>query len=154
MVQQVEEYIKSIYMALCSPTLYGTPAIMSPRDGLLLSNQLSFSTVNEELIIQQHLQEYQKKTNAERLGWRIAGTVIGTCLGLRDGFGVNDLLVGSIMGSAAGATISEIHKKDEWELKELGLEWINHPSSYTYHKNRHRGNALRRLVLFDFVPDV
>lgn len=71
MIQQVEEYVKSICMALCSPTLYGTPALMSPIDGLLLSNQLSFSTVNEELIIQQRFQEYQKKTNAERLGWRI-----------------------------------------------------------------------------------
>jgi hypothetical protein len=143
--------IEPVAQVLSCPTVYKTPAVFSRSQGLL-SSQINFQTINEEYVIQRIMQEHQAKRSQEQSLWRIGGAIAGLCLGLGDGFQMGDLL-GSLFGATASATIgNELQKGDDAKLQELGLEWVNTPESYLYHRKRHRGDALRRLLLIHPHP--
>lgn len=135
-----------VAQVLAKSTVYQTPAVFSRTQGLLTS-QIHFQTVNEEYVIQRIMHNYQTKKSQEQTLWRIGGAIAGLCLGLGDGFQLGDLF-GAAIGSTATSCISnELQKADEAKLRELGLEWVNTPESYIYHRKRHRGDAVRRLLL-------
>ena len=73
-------------------------------------------------------------------------------LGLGNGFQISDLISGAVVGSLAGRVINGIQELDNNQLRELGLEWVNQPTSYLYHQKRHRGHAVRRLIIIDSHP--
>lgn len=139
--------LKPIISVLNQQTIYQTPPVFNPNQGIL-SAMINFPTLNEELVIQRIIQNHQAKKAQENSLWRIGGAVLGLCLGLGDGFQVGDLL-GTVVGSTLGGGISnELQRADEATLRELNLEWVNSPDSYIYHRKRHRGEAVRRLLLF------
>lgn len=138
--------IEPVTQVLSQRTIYETPAVFSPNQGLLTS-QLNFQTLNEDYVIQRIIQDHQAKKSQEQSLWRIGGAIAGLFLGLGDGFQIGDA-IGAAVGSTLGGGISnELQRADDAKLKELGLEWMNTPESYVYHRKRHRGDAVRRLLL-------
>jgi hypothetical protein len=138
--------IEPVTRVLSQKTIYETPAVFSRSQGLLMS-QIEFPTVNEEYVIQKVIHDYQVRKSQEQSLWRIGGAIAGLCLGLGDGFQLGDLFGSAIGATFSGAIGNELQKMDEAQLKELNLEWINSPDSYIYHRKRHRGDAVRRLLM-------
>ncbi len=138
--------IEPVARVLSETTLYDTPPVFSRAQGLL-THQLNFPTLNEELVIQRIINNYQEKKAQEQSLWRWGGAFVGLCLGLGDGLQIGDM-VGSAIGASMGNLVSnELNLADEAKLRELNLEWVNTPESYVYHRRRHRGDALRRLLM-------
>jgi hypothetical protein len=108
--------IQPVIQVLSQLTLYQTPPIFSPNQGIL-SSQIHFPTLNEDYVVQQIIQDYQQRKSQEQTAWRIGGAIIGLCFGLGDGFQIGDLF-GSLIGSTAGGAIStELQRGDEAKLK-------------------------------------
>lgn len=53
----------------------------------------------------------------------------------------------------AGGISTAVQDLDNNQLKEFGLEWVNTPQSYICHKKRHRGDAVRRILIVIPHPD-
>jgi hypothetical protein len=138
--------LQPVTTVLAQRTIYETPAVLNPSQGVV-SALINFPTLNEDLVIQRIIQDHQAKKAQENSLWRIGGGLLGLCLGLGDGFQVGDL-IGAAVGSGLGGGISnELQRADEATLRALNLEWVNSPDSYIYHRKRHRGEAVRRLLL-------
>lgn len=138
--------IEPVIQVLSQSTLYGTGAVMTVQREIITA-EISYGTVNEEYVIQKIIQDHEEKKKQEAALWKLGGAIVGGFLGLRDGFQVIDLVTTAASSAIAGNIASEIQKLDEKKLKELGLEWVNSPQSYIYHKKRHRGDAVRRILL-------
>lgn len=144
--------IEPLARVLSESTLYNTAPVFSRAQGLL-TQQLNFSTLNEELVIQRMINNHQTKKAQEQSLWRWGGALVGLCFGLGDGFQLGDM-VGSAIGASMGSLVgNELNLGDEATLRELNLEWVNTPESYLYHRKRHRGEAIRRLLLILPHPD-
>lgn len=138
--------LQPIASVLSYRTVYQTPPIFSPSQGIL-SNLINFPTLNEDYVIQRTIQEYQERKSRQGQMWRFGAAAVGLLLGLGDGFQVNDLLGAVVAGSVGGQINEALQSGDEATLRALNLEWMNSPDSYVYHRKRHRGDAVRRLLL-------
>lgn len=138
--------ILPVVQVLSQPTLYGTDAVFSMENGILTS-EIGFNTLNEEYVIQKLIHDHQEKKKQEASLWRLGGAIVGSFLGLQDGFQLLDILTTATSSVIAGNVATAIQSLDGDQLKELGLEWVNTPESYLYHRKRHRGDAARRILL-------
>jgi hypothetical protein len=138
--------IDPIIQVLSQPTLYGTGAVLSMQRGIITA-EIGYSTINEEYVIQKLIQDHQEKKKQETALWRLGGAIAGAFLGLQDGFQVMDIFTTAASSAVAGGISNAMQDLDTNQLKELGLEWVNTPQSYIYHKKRHRGDAIRRILL-------
>lgn len=148
---EIRQTINMAIQYLMQPTIYNTPPVLS-SDGKILTSQVYYKTVNEEYIIQTIMQEYQIQKKKEANAWRLGVGIAATALGLGDGFQISDFLYGAIAGAMASGSIASLQELDAADLKALNLEWINSPDSYVYHVKRHKGSAVRRLLLLTANP--
>jgi hypothetical protein len=152
MVQYIEDSaysddkIRKLFPILGQSTVYGTLPVIN-RHGVLLSELMGYATLNEEYVVQKVISDHQAKKKAEAAAWRLLGGLVGTFMGLGDGFQLADALGGFAAGMIAGKISDALQELDDQQLKELGLEWVNDPKSYLYHRKRHRGDAVRRLLM-------
>lgn len=135
-----------VVRVLSQPTLYGTDAVLSTKNGIITS-EIGFNTLDEEYVIQKIMHDYQEKKKQEASLWRLGGAIAGGLLGLQDGFQLLDIFNTATSSMVAGSVATAIQSLDGDQLKELGLEWIRTPESYFYHRKRHRGDAARRILL-------
>ncbi|MEB3226347.1 MAG: hypothetical protein VKJ86_11160 [Synechococcus sp.] len=143
--------IESIVQVLSEMTLYETPGVFSRYQGLL-SSQINYPTVNEDAVIQRIIYEYQQQKAREQSLWRIGGAIAGLCLGLGDGLQFGDFLGAAVGSAMTGGIATQLNQLNDAQLKEYQLEWVNTPESYCYHRKRHRGEAVRRLLMIDRHP--
>ncbi|KAB8319579.1 hypothetical protein SD81_012185 [Tolypothrix campylonemoides VB511288] len=141
-----EDTIRKLFPILAQSTEYGTLPVIN-RDGVLLSELIGYATLNEEYVVQKVISDYQAKKKAEAAAWRLGVGLLTTFMGLGNGFQLWDALHGFTAGMIAGKVSDALQELDGQQLKELGLEWVNNPSSYLYHRKRHRGDAVRRLLM-------
>ncbi|BAY23693.1 hypothetical protein NIES2100_34850 [Calothrix sp. NIES-2100] len=141
-----QDKIRKLFPILGQSTVYGTLPVIN-RHGALLSQLIGYATVNEEYIVQKIISDHQEKKKAEAAAWRLGVGLLTTFMGLGDGFQLGDALGGFAAGMIAGKVSDALQDLDGQQLKELGLEWVNDPRSYLYHRKRHRGDAVRRLLM-------
>lgn len=141
-----EDAVRQLFPVLAQSTVYGTPPVVD-RHGVLLSEMLSYTTLNEEYVVQKTIANHQAKKKAEATAWRLGVGILGTLMGMGDGFQIGDAIGGLALGAIAGKVSDALQEGDELKLQEFGLEWVNDPSSYLYHRKRHRGDAVRRLLM-------
>jgi hypothetical protein len=144
--------ILPVIRVLSQPTLYGTKAVFSIENGIITS-EIGYNTLNEEYVIQKLIHKHQEKKKQEASLWRLGGAIVGGFLGLQDGFQLLDMFTTAASSVVAGSVATAIQDLDGDQLKELGLEWVNTPQSYVYHRKRHRGDAARRILLIIPHPD-
>lgn len=156
--------INSVIGILTQRTVYNTPSILSSGQ-VLSSEELNFSTLDEDALLRQKVAQYQQK--ARRRGWLIkagvglVGALIGTVANkdfdLSDGINGSEtltLLGGASAGFAAGGIGTQLLQDlDEKQLEELGIKWTSTPDSYLFHQKSHNGNASRRLILISTNPE-
>lgn len=140
------EAIRKLFPVLAQSTVYGTSPVIN-RNGVLLSDILGYTTLNEEYIVQKIIADHQAKKKFEASAWRIGVGLLTTCMGLGDGFQLQDALGGLAAGMLAGRVSDSLQEMDNRQLQELGLEWVNNPCTYMYHRKRHRGDSVRRLLM-------
>jgi len=145
-VGESQDTVREISAILSRPTIYDTPPVLSLTNGFL-SDRLEYSTLNEEYVVEKIIRDYQQRKQSEANLWRVGASVAATLLGLGDGFQFTDFIGGVVAGGVASNIIKGIQDLDGNQLKELGLEWVHSPVSYLYHQKRHRGHAVRRLIV-------
>jgi len=141
-----EDVARQLFPVLAQSTVYGTPPVID-QHGVLLLEILGYPTLNEEYVIQKVIADYQAKKKAEASAWRLGVGLFATLMGMGDGFQLVDAVGGFAAGMIAGKISDALQEMDSRQLQELGLEWVNDPSSYLYHRKRHRGDAVRRLLM-------
>lgn len=141
-----EDTVKKLFPVLAQSTIYGTPPVIN-RCGVLLSDTLGYSTFNEEYVIQKIISDYQVKKKRETITWSLGIGLLTTLIGVGDGFDLGDICSGFTAGIIGGRVSDALQEMDNRQLQELGLEWVNNPNSYLYHRKRHRGDAVRRLLM-------
>jgi hypothetical protein len=141
-----EDTVRKLFPVLAQSTVYGTPPVIDRR-GVLLSEMLGYSTLNEEYVVQKVISDYQARKKTEAAAWRLGVGLLTTLMGMGDGFQLGDAVGGFAAGMIAGKVSDALQDMDSRQLQELGLEWVNDPSSYLYHRKRHRGDAVRRLLM-------
>lgn len=141
-----EDAVRKLFPVLAQSTVYGTSPVIDRR-GVLVSEILGYPTLNEEYVVQKVIADYQAKKKAEAAAWRLGVGLLTTLMGMGDGFHLGDAVGGFAAGMIAGKVSDALQEMDGRQLQELGLEWVNDPSSYLYHRKRHRGDAVRRLLM-------
>ena len=141
-----KDAVRKLFPVLAQSTVYGTPPVVD-RHGVLLSEILGYSTFNEEYVINKIIFDFQAKKKREAAAWRLGVGLLATFMGMGDGFQLTDALGGFTAGMIGGKVSDVLQDMDNRQLQELNLEWVNDPNSYLYHRKRHRGDAVRRLLM-------
>jgi hypothetical protein len=141
-----EDAVRKLFPVLAQSTVYGTSPVIDRR-GVLLSKILEYSTFNEEYVIHKTIADYQAKKKREAAAWRLGVGLLATFMGMGDGLQLTDALGGFTAGMIGGKVSDVLQDMDARQLQELNLQWINDPNSYLYHRKRHRGDAVRRLLM-------
>lgn len=143
-----KDAVRKLFPLLAQSTVYGTSPVVD-RHGVLLSEILGYSTFNEEYVIKKIIADHQAKKKREAFAWRVGVGLLTTFIGIEDGFDLGDTLSGVFAG---GLVANQLQDMDNRQLQELNLEWVNDPNSYLYHRKRHRGDAVRRLIMVTHDP--
>lgn len=149
---RIPEFIQASKKILATPTIYGTKPVLTPQ-GVLSEDALGFPTLDEDLLAKRIVERLKQRKRGERLAWRIGGAALGMMFGLRDGFQLGDLGGALISSVAGGLAADALEHLDERQRRELGLGWMDEPYSYIYHRKRHRGDAVRRIITVTETED-
>jgi len=90
----------------------------------------------------------QQRLREEQMMWRIGGAVIGTCLGLGDGFQITDAFVGLAFSSLTSLTHEVMSHEDRKFLEQCQSLWLVGRNSPIELAQR-LGPARSRILLYD-----
>jgi hypothetical protein len=110
-------------------------------------DRLTFTSLDEPMLIQMRLEQRQREHQRDRWIGRALGAGVALTTGIcLDGFGLADL-TGAVMGGVIGdVTVDGLNQLSDQELDRLDLRWAVAPDSLQFHQRRH-GQALNRVLL-------